>query len=197
MNLPTLQQIERLHRKQAKSHTACHLIYTHCTIVAEIAEQIIIAKNLAIDLPFIRLASLIHDIGAYAFIAEDGTIDKANYIRHGIVGAKILHEEGFDEAFCRIAERHTGVGLYQEDILKDNLPLPVKDYVAETLEEKLVMYADKFHSKDPCFHSFSWYCRYIGRFGDKKVVAFKQLAEEFGIPDLAHLIHKYNMPINE
>lgn len=197
MNLPTPQQIKHLHRKQAKSDSAYHLVYTHCMIVAEIAEQIITTKHLRIDPSFILLASLVHDIGAYAFIGKDGTIDKANYIRHGIVGAQILREAGFDDAFCRIAERHTGVGLYQEDIRKDKLPLSLKDYVAETPEERLVMYADKFHSKDPCFNSFSWYCRYIRRFGDKKVVAFKQLAEEFGIPDLSYLIHKYNMPINE
>lgn len=136
MNLPTLQQIERLHRKQAKSDAAYSLVFTHCTIVAEIAEQIIKTRSLAIDPTFIRLASLVHDIGAYTFIAEDGTIDKTHYIRHGIVGAEVLKEEGYDKVFCRIAERHTGVGLYKEDILNDKLPLPLNDYVAETLERE-------------------------------------------------------------
>lgn len=42
---------------------------------------------------------------------------------------------------------HTGVGLTKEDVLVQGLPLPPADYVAITPEERLVMYADKFHSK--------------------------------------------------
>ncbi len=31
--------------------------------------------------------------------------------------------------------------------MRQNLPVPPADYLAETPEERLVMYADKFHSK--------------------------------------------------
>lgn len=31
--------------------------------------------------------------------------------------------------------------------MSQNLPVPPADYLAETAEERLVMYADKFHSK--------------------------------------------------
>lgn len=197
MNLPTLDQIKDLHKKYSKSKIAYNIVFTHCKIVGEIAEQMIKTKQLSIDLDFIQVASLVHDIGAYIFINADGTINKKDYIRHGVEGAIILKEAGFDEAFIRIAERHTGVGLYKEDVINDKLPLPVRDYLAETQEERLIMYADKFHSKDPCFNTFSWYSSYVSRFGEKKVQGFKTLSNEFGIPNLSYLIKKYNMRVNE
>jgi uncharacterized protein len=46
-----------------------------------------------------------------------------------------------------VCERHTGTGITREQIIKQQLPLPLGDYVPETLEEQLVCYADKFYSK--------------------------------------------------
>ena len=51
------------------------------------------------------------------------------------------------EWLARIAERHTGSGLTAEDIRTQHLPLPEKDFLPETLLEKLICYADKFFSK--------------------------------------------------
>ena len=58
-----------------------------------------------------------------------------------------MRKEGFDEAIARVAERHTGAGLTIDDIDHQQLPLPHKDYLPETILEKLICYADKFFSK--------------------------------------------------
>jgi uncharacterized protein len=46
-----------------------------------------------------------------------------------------------------VAERHTGTGLTHQTIVEQQLPLPIADYVPETLEEQIVCFADKFFSK--------------------------------------------------
>ena len=51
------------------------------------------------------------------------------------------------EAFARICERHTGSGITAAEVRAQALPIPVRDYLPETLEEKLVCLADKFFSK--------------------------------------------------
>ncbi len=48
-------------------------------------------------------------------------------------------ETGLDlEPIARICERHTGAGLTIDDIRRQALPLPLKDLLPETVEEKLV-----------------------------------------------------------
>lgn len=196
-NLPTIKEIELLHRKYAKNEIAYKMVYKHSQIVAEISKQIIRNKNLNFDSNFIEAAALLHDIGAYTYISINGTFDTVKYIYHGIVGSNTLSKEGFDKTFCRICECHTGMGITKEDITKDNLPLPLNDYLAETVEERLIMYADKFHSKNPCFNSFSWYSNHIRKFGENKVIRFKQFAKEFGIPNVEILAEKYSIPLNQ
>jgi uncharacterized protein len=69
----------------------------------------------------------------------------------------------------------------------------LQDYEAETIEEELVMYADKFHSKatPPNFNTFEHYKRTIAKFGQDKSDKFAELAEKLGVPDLEPLIAKY------
>jgi uncharacterized protein len=64
------------------------------------------------------------------------------------MGAGILRKEGL-ERHARVAERHTGTGLTVESIRLQNLPLPLQDFSPETMEEKLICWADKFFSKTP------------------------------------------------
>jgi hypothetical protein len=49
--------------------------------------------------------------------------------------------------------------------------LPEQDFTAESLEERLVMYADKFHSKPPRFNSFAQYVAHAAKFGQEKFAA--------------------------
>src|SRR5205085_4689241 len=70
------------------------------------------------------------------------------YICHATEGQKILDDEGFPK-HARVAAVHTGVGIYADEIKKRNFPIPEKDYIPETIEEKIVTYADLFFSKNP------------------------------------------------
>jgi uncharacterized protein len=188
MRIPTDDDILRLHEKHAPTPTAFDLVYTHCVIVCGIAEQLHSRMDAGqgIDIDLTRAGALLHDVGVYRLYDAAGKLDGKNYIRHGIVGYELLREERLPEAICRFASHHTGVGLTRDDVITQRLPLPPADYLAETAEERLVMYADKFHSKKtpPVFFTAPAYAARVGRFGPQKVAAFQAMRAAFGEPDL-------------
>ncbi|CAL9641703.1 hypothetical protein SUDANB176_06365 [Streptomyces sp. enrichment culture] len=186
MRIPGPDEIRALHEKHAPTAEAFALVHTHCEIVWSIAEQLISASRPDVDAELVRAGCLLHDIGVYRLYGDDGRLDHGNYIRHGLLGQEILEEEGFPEALCRFCSHHTGVGVTTDDVLRQGLPLPPADYLAETAEERLVMYADKFHSKSrpSAFLSPDAYAAHVRRFGEDKVAAFRALRTEFGEPDL-------------
>jgi len=122
-----------------------------------------------------------------------------HYITHGVRGEAILKDEGFPEVIWRYASHHTGVGLTKQDITSQNLPLPLQDYEADTKEEELIMYVDKFHSKviPPCFNTYEYYKKAVAKFGQEKAEKFEQMAQEFGVPDLTLLIAKYGHEVRD
>jgi uncharacterized protein len=194
MSLPTLEQIEALHHKYALSDAGFDLVFTHCKIVSEIAVQCIASKGLDVDTELVKVGCLLHDIGVYTLLDKDGKErPDTHYITHGLRGEAVLKDEGFPEVIWRFASHHTGVGLTKQDIISQNLPLSPQDYEADTKEEEVIMYADKFHSKEipPCFNTYEYYKRAVARFGQQKAEKFEQMAQEFGVPDLAPLIEKY------
>ncbi len=187
MRIPGPAEIRALHEKYAPTTEAFTLVHTHCEIVWEIAEQLLSAPRLAhLDADLVRAGCLLHDIGVYRLYRDDGRLDHENYIRHGLLGHEILEAEGFPENLRRFCSHHTGVGLTRQDIVSQGLPLPPADYVAVTEEERLVMYADKFHTKSrpSAYLSPDEYAAHIRRFGADKVTAFQALRAEFGDPDL-------------
>ncbi|MFJ4283143.1 HD domain-containing protein [Streptomyces massasporeus] len=187
MSIPGPAEIQALHEKYAPNAEAFALVHTHCRIVWAIAEQLLSAPHLAhLDADLVRAGCLLHDIGVYRLYDAEGRLDHRNYIRHGLLGHEILEAEGFPETLRRFCSHHTGVGLTRQDITSQGLPLPHADYVAETEEERLVMYADKFHTKSrpSVFLSPDAYAVHIGRFGADKVTAFEALRAEFGDPEL-------------
>lgn len=190
----TLLDIKALHKKYAPSNEVFNLIFTHCLIIRDIAIQLIDKNGLTIDRELVDTGALLHDIGVYPLFGADGKIlEGVSYITHGIEGEKILKQEGLPEEVWRFAAHHTSVGLSEQDVINQKLPLPIADYLAESDEELLIMYADKFHSKTtpPYFNSYEWYRKYVAKFGDDKVVAFDRMADKFGIPDLQPLSRKY------
>ncbi len=192
---PTSKQIIDLHKKYASDTATFELIYTHSQIVAEIAAQLLRNKpQEGVDEEFVRAACMLHDIGAYTLF-ENGSHTKENYILHGLKGQEILDVEGYDPKISRVASHHTGVGIKKEDIIKDRLPLPLHDYVAESKEEELIMYADKFHSKTPKFNSYESYIKFVSEYGSDKVREFERLAAKFGKPNLEEISQKYNHPL--
>lgn len=103
--------------------------------------------ELVIDTEFTAEAAMLHDIGVVRCDAPSiHCLGSEPYLRHGIIGAAILRGEGL-ERHARVAERHTGAGITRSEIAEHGLPLPPGDYLPETIEEKLICYADKFYSK--------------------------------------------------
>jgi uncharacterized protein len=195
--IPSDQEIRALHEKYAPTPEAFELVYTHCRIVCELAEQLLMRRRLDVDADLVRAGCLLHDIGVYLLYTPSGELDHAGYIRHGVLGHDLLRDLGFPESLCRFCSCHTGVGVTREDVRAQSLPIPEADYVAETAEEELVMYADKFHSKTtpPTFVTPATFTEKIRRFGGDKVQKFSRLRAHYGDPDLTELATTYNHPI--
>lgn len=131
-----------------KDNKLKHILMVHSRHVADKALSIVDKHpELGADRDFVEEAAMLHDIGIFRCDADGiycfGT---EPYIRHGIIGAQIMREEGF-ERHARVCERHTGAGISLKQIETQNLPLPHHDFLPETIEEQIVCYADKFFSK--------------------------------------------------
>ncbi|MBT4027549.1 HD domain-containing protein [Desulfobacula sp.] len=127
------------------------VLVEHSLIVTEksleIAESLI---HLEPDLEFIEEAAMLHDIGIFLTRAQSiGCTGKNPYICHGYLGKKLLDEQKLPVKYGLVCERHTGAGITKENIFSNNLPLPKRDMVPKSLEEKIICAADKYHSKNP------------------------------------------------
>jgi len=191
--IPSDEQIRALHEKYAPTQEAFELVYTHCRIVCEVAEQLMARQRLDVDADLVRAGCLLHDIGVYQLYTPSGELDHATYVRHGVLGHELLRELGYPDVLCRFCSCHTGVGITRDDIVAQCLPIPPGDYVAETAEEELVMYADKFHSKTtpPVFVTAAAFTEKISRFGEAKAREFARMRSRYGDPDLTPLAAAY------
>ncbi len=163
--------------------TPRRVIYlSHCKAVAGLAMEIAERKNLPLEADDVWSAAMLHDIGIFLTDAPSiGCTGTEPYIRHGILGAELLRREGMPESWARVAERHTGAGITIEDIDIQSLPLPRRDYVPETLLERLVCYADKFYSKsgDMKRKSIDRVIASMERISQATLDRFMQLHDEF------------------
>lgn len=221
MRIPDDEEIFALHVRHAPTLEALAVVYTHSEIVRRVATALLAGLSPAadgieresatedvatadgarrhgtqrhdIDAELVRAGCLLHDVGVYRLYDESGRLGHAGYIRHGVLGHELLAEAGYPEALCRFASRHTGVGITRDDVLRQELPLPPADYVAQTPEEALVMYADKFHTKatPPSFLTAATYAAEVARFGADKPATFARLRARFGEPDLVALSAAY------
>ena len=127
------------------------ILVEHSQIVTE--KSLEIANDLVHlnpDLKFIKKAAMLHDIGIFQTKARSiGCNGDAPYICHGYLGRKILDKQGLPPEYGLVCERHTGAGITKENIKSNNLPLPQRDMVPISIEEKIICVADKYHSKSP------------------------------------------------
>ena len=142
--------VDQIIERHIKDEELKRLLIAHSASVAR--KAIAVARECGmeseIDMDFVVEAAMLHDIGIVKCNAPSVHCHgELPYICHGIAGSRILADEGLDEKYRRVCERHTGSGLTAEEIRERNLPLPAKDFMPETLEEKLICYADKFYSK--------------------------------------------------
>jgi len=142
------EQAIQLLKKHATDDKSFRKVLAHSKAVQktalEAAERIK-ARNpdVPIDIEFIRTACILHDIGRFAHPPGDGSV------KHGVAGAELLRKEGLDERYARVCERHLGAGIPKEEIENKGLPLPAKDYVPETIEERIIAYADNLTAQSP------------------------------------------------
>lgn len=168
-----------------------NMLLKHSVQVKDKALQILSGSDWSgkLDVEKITVGAMLHDIGICRCHAPDifccGSLD---YIAHGIAGGEMLRNWGKDngadmEPFARICERHTGSGLAAEDIIRNKLPLPVRDYLPETPEEKLICLADKFFSKSGDMEEKTL-CRIRGgmaKFGQETEKRFLELCRFFKV----------------
>jgi uncharacterized protein len=170
---------------------AWQILLDHSRLVTRKALKIgryLQAQGVAVDLKFIAEAAMLHDIGMILTdTPELGCHGQGSYLQHGIRGKEILEQEGLPR-HARVCERHIGVGLTADEILRQHLPLPVRDMQPETLEEQIICYADLFYSKGGKTPSpektFAEIGEKLKKYGENKVEVFEHWQKKFE-PDLS------------
>ena len=159
------------------------ILLKHSKAVADKAIAIAEAHpELPIDRQFVMEAAMVHDIGIIKTNAPDiQCFGTEPYIRHGVLGAEMMRAEGYP-LHARVCERHTGAGLSLKEIEEQSLPLPHEDLLPETLEEKLICYADKFFSKTRLDRekTLEQAERSVAKHGEEGLRRFKEMEEIFG-----------------
>ena len=137
--------------------------------------------ELAIDVKFLEEASMLHDIGIYLTRAPHIYCKgEHRYIQHGYLGRELLDREGFPK-HALVCERHTGTGLSLEIILKRKLPIPHRDMTPQSMEEKIICFADKFFSKSKLGRekSVKKIRKSLGKHGKHQTEQFDEWCEMF------------------
>ena len=152
------------------------LLLRHSTQVRDKALAILANPSrppLELDAELVSAGAMLHDVGIlHCHAPSILCVGTRPYIAHGIIGAEMLRDygrtHGLDlEPFARICERHTGTGITVQEVREQGLPIPERDWLPETPEEKLVCLADKFFSKS-------------GDMKEKPVMAVRRSLEKFG-----------------
>jgi len=128
--LPSREQALQFLRQSGCSRN----VMKHCEAVAELAVEIATAckeRGLKVNSELVEIGALLHDIGRA----------KTHSVHHAIIGAEIAESLGLPKTVISIIKRHVGGGITAREAKKLGWPMDV--YVPQTLEEKIVSYADK------------------------------------------------------
>lgn len=117
-----------------REHACNDEVVKHCVAVSALAVKI--AKKCRANVQLVEAGAMLHDLGRC----------KTHGMAHAVEGAKLASKLGLPESVVKIIERHIGAGITAEEA--QALGLPKKDYVPETLEEKIVAHADNLMSGD-------------------------------------------------
>ncbi len=96
----------------------------------EIAEALR-RRGIDVDLNLVEIGALLHDIGR----------SNTHSVHHAVIGARIAESLGLPEPVLSIIKRHVGGGITTKEAKKLGWPKGI--YVPQTIEEKIVSYADK------------------------------------------------------
>ena len=181
-----MNPIDILEQYYDRNSKAFEILTAHGSQVArkalKVAEKV---SHLGPDLDFIEKAAMLHDIGIFLTdTTQLGCNGTDPYIRHGVLGYDLLMEAGRSQ-LALVCERHVGVGISAEDVLRFNLPLPARDMVPVSIEEQIICYADKFYSKNgnggrnACEKSVAEISGNLKKYGQDKVRRFQKWVELF------------------
>lgn len=126
--------IQLLLRYSTPSNVISHSIFTAQTALKVAAK--FKCQKIVVDCNLILAGALLHDIGRC----------RSHLINHGLIGSRLLQKEGLPEELSRIAEVHLFAGITKYEAR--GLGLPFQDFLPETLEEKIITYADNISKKD-------------------------------------------------
>lgn len=158
------------------------ILIAHGKDVRDLALEIIDHHpELGADRDFVAEAAMLHDIGV--FLVDSPRIDchgKKPYICHGYLGRAILEKEDLP-LHALVCERHIGVGLKKEDIKRRKLPVPLRDMRPQTIEEKIICFADLYYSKGRLGYKIKTETvrRKLRRHGRSKVKKFDRWCKKF------------------
>lgn len=191
--------VKQLHRKYSHGKYKkewLDIVWTHSNIVLEISNRIVQnlkKKNIFVNEDLLKDGVLVHDIGVYSCFDEDlnPSSEASPYIEHGICGYNLLRKEGVSESIARFAICHTGVGLMPENFKNSKLELSNIDMFPISLEEEILCYSDKFHTKYPSFTTFEEQRKNLMKYDKKNGIIMDRLRLKFGIPNIEDIKEKY------
>jgi uncharacterized protein len=128
--LPSREQATQL---LVANHCPTPVIH-HCVGVTDFATKIaqkLQERGYPINLELVEAGAMLHDLGRA----------KSHTVAHSVIGAQLAQSLGLPESVVNIIKRHVGAGITADEA--DALGWPKDNYVPQTLEEKVVAYADK------------------------------------------------------
>ncbi|MFH1641875.1 MAG: HD domain-containing protein [Nanoarchaeota archaeon] len=168
----TEEQAINLLKKYSKDKRSFDKVLAHSKAVQKLALELS-EKIKGVNKEYIKIGSLLHDIGRFESIKPE---------QHGIIGEDILNDEGLSE-YSSIARNHLGAGISKEEVIEQNLPLPIDDYIPITKEEKIITHADNLIKSDKRISLQDAIERYDKELGKKAANKIKKLADD--IKDMA------------
>ncbi len=135
--LPSREQAIELLRK---NHCPRQVI-NHSLAVADLALDLanqIYEKGYKVDLQLVSAGALLHDLGR----------SKSHAVDHAVVGGQMAEEMGLPKSIICIIKRHVGAGITAQEA--EELGWPADVYMPQTIEEKIVSYADKLIDNSKC-----------------------------------------------
>jgi len=103
----------------------------HCLKVSEKAVETAQRTGVRLDLELVGRGAFFHDLGKA----------KSHDMDHGKIGADLGIALGLPKTLTDIMEKHIRGGMTEAEAKE--LKLPVKDYTLNSLEEKIIIYADR------------------------------------------------------
>lgn len=126
--------LQILQNASTPSNVIDHTIFTAQTAIS--ISKILKKKFLNLNCELILAGALLHDIGR----------SKSHKLNHAVIGGQILKELNLPDSLIWIVERHIFAGITKEETVE--LELPFRDFLPQTLEEKIVAYSDNVSKRD-------------------------------------------------